>query len=88
MLILSVRGPFDFDIHGEFRRAYIEGPRPRQCLVDLAACTDFPSVAIAMIWILDDFFGEATQVHVTGLREDLLEHCALFREYVPFVFEE
>lgn len=56
--IISVSGKFNFDLHREFRNAYIGTPENCKFMLDLRDAEYLDSSALGMILLLREYVGE------------------------------
>ncbi|WP_179957842.1 STAS domain-containing protein [Exilibacterium tricleocarpae] len=69
-LIIEVSGPFNLDVHRDFRRAYeSQGQRFARYTVNLKQCTAVDSTGLGMLLLLRDY----SQLEKDDL---LITHCS------------
>ena len=66
VLMISVHGPFVFDLHREFRAAYVEATGFKNCIIDLKECDYIDSCALGMMLLLKHELGDGVDVEVTN----------------------
>jgi anti-anti-sigma factor len=77
-LTITIDGRFDFNIHNEFRKSYVDLPATTRYVIDLGKATYMDSSAMGMLLLLREHAGkEKANVRLLNCSEEIRRILAI-----------